>query len=77
MNRIVHKDHYPVDKLPDDLKPDLPAGSHVRITVEAEEPKPKPTMTLEELFTAVPPEERLSREEIDEHIRRERDAWDD
>ena len=77
MNRIVHKDHYPVDKLPDDLKPDLPAGSHVRITVEAAEHRPETVMTLDEIFSAVPPEARLSKEEIDEHIRKERDAWDD
>ena len=33
MNRIV-KDHYPAERLPDDLRADLPKGADVRITIE-------------------------------------------
>lgn len=77
MNKVVRKEHYPVDRLPDDLKADLPAGSLVKVTVEIEEERPERPMTLEEIFSAVPPEARSTPEEIDAFIRAERDAWDD
>lgn len=37
MNRIV-KEHYPVEKLPEDLRVGLGGASHVRITVVVEGP---------------------------------------
>ncbi len=36
MNRIV-KEHYPVEKLPEDLRAGLGAATHVRITVVLED----------------------------------------
>jgi hypothetical protein len=35
MNRIV-REHYPVEKLPEDLREGIPAGEQVTVTVEAE-----------------------------------------
>ena len=77
MNRIVHKEHYPVDKLPDDLKLDLPAGARVRVTLEVEEDHLSSKMSLDEIFAAVPTGARMTNKEIDDHIRHMRDAWDD
>lgn len=33
MNRIV-KDHYPAERLPDDLRDNIPVGADIRITIE-------------------------------------------
>ena len=35
MNKIV-REHYPVERLPEDLRAELPAGVTVRLTLEAE-----------------------------------------
>ena len=35
MNRIV-REHYPVEKLPEDLREGIPAGEQVTVTVEPE-----------------------------------------
>ncbi|MFO1186825.1 MAG: hypothetical protein U1E87_04895 [Alphaproteobacteria bacterium] len=35
MNKIV-KEHYPISKLPEDLRPDLPLDGWVRVQVETE-----------------------------------------
>ena len=39
MNKIV-RDHYPVEKLPDDLKSGLQAHGWVRVEIEPETPQP-------------------------------------
>lgn len=46
MNRIV-KEHYPVEKLPADLREGLPLSPHVRITIEVE-PDPQARARLSE-----------------------------
>lgn len=75
MNRIV-KEHYPVAKLPEELREGLdPAElATVTITLEVKQPRRK-TMTLEEIFAARRPPFR-SGKEIDDSVRRQRDEWD-
>jgi hypothetical protein len=75
MNRIV-KEHYPVSKLPAELREGLDPAELVTVTValEVEQP-PRKVMTLEEIFSARRPPFR-SGKEIDESIQRQRDEWD-
>jgi hypothetical protein len=83
MNRIV-REHYPVDKLPEDLREGIPAGEQVTVVVETEAgvstrdtdiAPPQHVMTLEEIFAARRPPFRSSKE-ISDTIRRDRDAWE-
>lgn len=74
MNRIV-KQHYPVSKLPADLREGLDPSADVIVTVEEVE-RPEKVMTIEEIFAARRPPF-LSREQIDREIREQRDGWDD
>ena len=74
MNRIV-KQHYPVSKLPEDLREGLDLSADVVVTVEEIE-RPDRVLTIEEIFAARRPPF-LSAEEIDRRIRDERDRWDD
>lgn len=89
MNRIV-REHYPVEKLPEDLRAGLPAGQTVTVTVEKEETQPaadwlpetvlealrhpKP-MTLDEARALIGPRN-VSPNEAVERIRNLRDEWD-
>lgn len=79
MNKIV-RDNYPASKLPEDLRPTADPDARVRIIVEDESEsvlkRPEHVMTFEEIFALRQPPFR-SKEEIDEDIRRDRDAWDD
>jgi hypothetical protein len=75
MNKIV-KEHYPASKLPVELREGIDPGGHVTVTVVEEEKPPKHVMTLEEIIAARRPPY-LTAEEIDEEIRRQRDAWDE
>ncbi len=88
MNKIVRA-HYPVDKLPEDLRQGLTAGQTVTITVE-EETKldrdafdalvadilahPQP-MTIQEIRALVGPRNVTSEEAV-ARIRALRDEWD-
>ncbi|MFG1278347.1 hypothetical protein [Xanthobacter autotrophicus] len=88
MNRIV-REHYPVEKLPEDLREGLAVGQTVTITVE-EEAKldaesfdakvadilshPQP-MTLREVRALVGPRNVTSEEAV-ARIRALRDEWD-
>ena len=87
MNRIV-REHYPVEKLPENLWEGIPAGEQVTVTVEpeteaaqkesgaAENPvPPHHVMSLEEIFAARRPPFRTA-EEISKTIRRDRDTWE-
>jgi hypothetical protein len=72
MNKIV-KEHYPISKLPEDLRAGLNPDAEVTVTVEQEE-KPEKVMTLEEIFSA----RRTvfnSPEEVVQHVRSLRDEW--
>ncbi len=74
MNKIV-REHYPVAKLPDDLRPSGDPGARVTVTIE-EETKPASVMTLEEIFSLSGFSRRTKRE-IDAEISRARDEWND
>jgi hypothetical protein len=78
MNRIV-RENYPVANLPEDLRPTTDPNAVVTVTIEdvADEMKrPEQIMTFEEIFSLTG-FRRLSKYEIDEDIRRQRDEWDD
>lgn len=89
MNKIV-REHYPVEKLPEDLRAGLPRDATVTVTVEADEKPstqalramvqdlldhPKP-MTLRQLREMVGPRNVTSDEAV-ARIRALRDEWDD
>lgn len=87
MNRIV-REHYPVEKLPEDLRQGLPAGGKVTVTLEDDAVSsdllkqqideilrnPKP-MTLAEARALVG-ERGTTAEEAVQRIRALRDEWD-
>jgi len=90
LNKIV-KEHYPVSKLPEDLREGLKPDAEVRVTIEsdsASDPlasmfpsvaalrqRPERVMTLDEIWALRQPPYR-SGKEIDEELRRQRDEWD-
>ncbi len=73
MNRIV-KEHYPVDRLPDDLRQGLEPGAQITITIVEEEALSERPLSLDELFAMRRPPFR-SGEEIDAELERQRDEW--
>jgi hypothetical protein len=75
MNKVV-LEHYPASKLPEDLRAGVNPSSTVTVTIVEEEKRPEEVMTLEEIFALRRPPFRTA-EEIDEDLRRQRDAWDD
>jgi hypothetical protein len=85
MNRIV-REHYPVEKLPEDLREGIPAGEQVKVIVEPERvafegsslqdlQRPERVLTLEEMFAMRRPVY-SSVEETVAHVRTLRDEWD-
>ena len=74
MNRII-REHYPVEKLPRELREGLAPDARVTITIETE-PQPESIMTLEEMF-ALRRDVFASPEEAVAHIRALRDEWDE
>jgi hypothetical protein len=75
MNKIV-KEHYPAAKLPEDLREGLEPQQMVTVTVMVEDGIPETALSLDEIFALRRPPFR-SIEEIDEELRRQRDAWDE
>ncbi|MDQ2083767.1 hypothetical protein RA307_26580 [Xanthobacteraceae bacterium Astr-EGSB] len=79
MNEIV-REHYPVSKLPEELRPGGDPDEHVTVIIKREPAggakPPVQVMTLEEIFAARRPPF-LTKEEIDADLRRQRDEWDD
>ncbi|ALK10545.1 hypothetical protein [Blastochloris viridis] len=79
MNRIV-RENYPVSKLPEELRPTTDLNAVVTVTIEEDttggEQRPDQLMTLEEIFALRRPPY-LTKEEIDDDVRRDRDMWDD
>lgn len=73
MNRIV-REHYPVAKLPEDLREGLGLTGEVRVVIEPWEEVGEP-VSLDEIFAARKPPFR-SAEEIDADLRALRDGWD-
>lgn len=74
MNKII-REHYPVSKLPEDLRPGGDPNASVTVTIE-EERRPDKIMTLEEIFS-IEGFRRRSASEIDADLRRSREEWDD
>ncbi|MCC7346701.1 MAG: hypothetical protein IT538_04820 [Variibacter sp.] len=74
MNKIV-REHYPVSKLPDDLREGLSPSAAVTITLVQEDP-PKSVLSIDEMFALRAPPYR-SKEEINAFVREMRDDWDD
>ena len=77
MNRIV-REHYPVSKLPEELREGLEPGASVTVTVE-EERKPFTQEELREQFLKVRKslKPKVTVEEAAARIRELRDEWDD
>ena len=80
MNEIIHK-HYPVDRLPADLRPRLPSGSHVTVTVSEEAPTRRP-LSVDEAVALMRKIQvqnggnGLTPEEAALQVRALRDEWD-
>jgi hypothetical protein len=82
MNRIV-REHYPVDRLPADLRAGLPAGEEVTVAIElgghdasTSLEIANPVLTLDEIFALRRPPFR-SVDDINDGLRRDRDEWDE
>lgn len=82
MNKIV-REHYPVERLPEDLREGLTAGQTVRVVIEqGDGDRLERWMTVEDTlemirrYRAENPE-RVTTEEAVARIRELRDEWDD
>jgi hypothetical protein len=73
MNKVI-LEHFPAAELPDRLRGEIDPSRRVTVTVVEEEP-PEEAMSLEQLFSMRQPPF-LTKEEIDDHIRRLRDEWE-
>jgi hypothetical protein len=73
MRRIV-TENYPVSRLPDDLRTGLDPQATVTVIVEEEAKFPKASMSVEEIWALRAPPFRTA-QEIDDHLRRDRDEW--
>ena len=75
MNRLV-RDHYPVSKLPEDLREGFEGQVDVRVTIDlAETSVPPRQKSLQELFAMGRPTFNTV-EEIDDHLQTLREEWD-
>lgn len=78
MNKVV-REHYPVSKLPDDLRRDLGSAENVRVTIEVSDRR---TASLEELVaraTQLRAEGKVTPVSTDDavaRVRALRDEWD-
>jgi hypothetical protein len=75
MNKII-REHYPVSKLPKDLRPSNDPNARVTVTVTVDEEVPEYVPTLDEIWAMRRPPYQ-TKEEIDIDLRRQRDEWDD
>jgi hypothetical protein len=73
MNRIVKK-HYPVERLPEDLRTGIAIDARVTVTVEPEETSSWSTMILEEIFEQTK-SCRTGSDDAVERVRALRDEW--
>ena len=69
-------EHYPVEKLPEELRRGIEGGEMVRVTVEAEGGATEAALPLHELMGAAK-ELYATPEEAMAFIRQLRDEWDD
>lgn len=78
MNKIV-REHYPVERLPEDLRAELGLARTVTVVIEAEDQAPPKRdreaaiAELRELRSKLKP----SADDAVERVRRLRDEWDD
>jgi hypothetical protein len=75
MKKIV-TDHYPADKLPEELRHGIKGGQLVRVTVEAEVPVPHVDARSLRSFLGIAPGRYRNPDEIVEEVRRLRDEWE-
>jgi hypothetical protein len=76
MNKIV-RDHYPVSRLPDDLREGLAPGDVVRVVVEnVEMPVASSRASLKQLLDEARSLRPIGDDPVD-RIRKLRDEWDD
>ena len=81
MNRLV-REHYPVSKLPEDLREGLSGPEDVTVTVEVKASTPAPDRNGNQDSGPISRYRHLARprftsgEEIDDHVRALRDEWD-
>lgn len=82
MNRLV-RDHYPVSKLPEDLRAGFEGQDEVRVTIDVEAPRDDHAVTEsgqrrvtigDLLALRTPPF--LTATQIDDHLSDLRDEWD-
>ena len=80
MNKIV-LEHYPLEKLPEDIQRAVGGAGSVKLTIEAERPTPidrdKLVAELRALKLAMKPGEGLSLDEATRQVRQVRDEWED
>lgn len=76
MNKIV-REHYPVSKLPEDLREGIPPGASVRVVVEEERKPLSRDEMLASLQAARKHAKGVTVEEAVTRIRELRDEWDD
>ena len=77
MNRIV-REHYPIDRLPPDLREGLDPAAHVRISIEVEKP---PRRKLGEILDEIQAAQAnadfpVATDDPVARIRKLRDEWD-
>ncbi len=63
----VVRNHYPAERLPDDLREGIDLGKRVTVMV-VEEERPEHVMSLDEIFASREPPF-LTREQVDRYIR--------
>jgi hypothetical protein len=81
MNRIV-RDHYPAERLPDDLQKLVDPSRPIRIVIEQEDvaqikKSPEELLAMIEAYRATIQGEGVTSEEAVKRIRELRDEWDD
>jgi hypothetical protein len=77
MNRIV-RDHYPAEKLPEDLRAGLPIGAQVQVTILVEPPQKstEDVLAMIDAYRATRQETVRTVEDAVAEIRALRDEWD-
>lgn len=77
MNRVI-REHYPIERLPEDLRKDLPACGNVSVEIVVEDPAGE-TRVGPGQFSRFKDHRRrgfASTEDIDAHLSALRDEWD-
>lgn len=77
MNRIV-RDHYPAEKLPEDLRAGLPIGAQVQVIILVEPPQKstEDVLAMIDAYRATRQETVRTVEDAVAEIRALRDEWD-